>query len=115
MFIDPSKIIDVYVIRDDVTGLFSRGGCSPIKWSRHGKAWSNIGHLKNHFYSAISTLPIGSLSWGERQTKSYKLSRLMDCYPSCSVVKLGPGESNEVTPLPLWCELNNWPTKYRGE
>lgn len=45
----------VYKIRDKKTGLFSRGGTRvSYLWSKQGKAWSNIGHIKNHliqFYS----------------------------------------------------------------
>lgn len=123
MLLNNGNIPDVYVIRDDNTGLFSRGGAPfnwqnqyILKWSRHGKCWSSIGHLKNHFYSAISYLPGRDIVWEERQTKHYKLSSLLErVYPNCSVVKLGPNQSNEVTPLSLWCEQNNWPAKYRGE
>lgn len=28
-------------------GLFSTGGCRP-RWTKNGKTWTNLGHLKNH-------------------------------------------------------------------
>lgn len=40
----------IYKIRHKDTGLFSRGGTSLNSlWNEKGKAWTNIGHLKNHF------------------------------------------------------------------
>lgn len=38
----------VYKIQDKTTGLYSCGGSYP-RFSKTGKAWTNIGHLKNHF------------------------------------------------------------------
>lgn len=39
----------VFKIRDKATGLFSRGGTNINNlWTKEGKSWSNIGHLKNH-------------------------------------------------------------------
>jgi hypothetical protein len=37
----------IFKIRDTATGLFSMGGHSP-RWTKKGKAWTNIGHVKNH-------------------------------------------------------------------
>lgn len=37
----------IYKIRDKDTGLYSGGG-SFVRWSKNGKIWRNIGHLKNH-------------------------------------------------------------------
>ena len=36
----------IYKIRDE-NGLYSTGGMSP-SFTKSGKAWNNIGHLKNH-------------------------------------------------------------------
>jgi hypothetical protein len=39
----------IYKIRDKSTGLFSKGGTSTYNlWTKEGKSWSNIGHIKNH-------------------------------------------------------------------
>jgi hypothetical protein len=39
----------VYKIRNKETGLFSKGGSySKDIWTKEGKSWSNIWHLKNH-------------------------------------------------------------------
>ncbi|MNH66463.1 hypothetical protein D3C73_184940 [compost metagenome] len=39
----------VFKIRNKETGLFSKGGTNTYNlWSKEGKSWSNIGHLKNH-------------------------------------------------------------------
>jgi hypothetical protein len=37
----------LYKIRDKRTGLYSTGGYSP-NWTKKGKTWTNIGHVKNH-------------------------------------------------------------------
>lgn len=38
-----------YKIRDKNTGLFSRGGSYNYDiWSKNGKTWANIGHVKSH-------------------------------------------------------------------
>jgi hypothetical protein len=40
-----------YKIRDPKTGLFQTGGTSfhgGARWSKRGKTWSTIGHLKQH-------------------------------------------------------------------
>jgi hypothetical protein len=37
----------IFKIRDTATGLFSTGGHYP-RWSKKGKTWTNIGHVKNH-------------------------------------------------------------------
>lgn len=43
-----SKNLRIFKVRSKATGLFSKGGHGP-KWSKEGKTWNNIGHLKNHF------------------------------------------------------------------
>lgn len=40
--------IKLYKIRHKITGLFSSGGAHP-RWTKKGKAWTNIGHIKTHF------------------------------------------------------------------
>jgi hypothetical protein len=40
--------ISLYKIRHKTTGLFSSGGAHP-RWTKKGKAWTNIGHIKTHF------------------------------------------------------------------
>lgn len=48
-------IHEVYKIRHKETGLFSRGGTDARNiWTKEGKSWSNIGHLKNHLNQYIS-------------------------------------------------------------
>jgi hypothetical protein len=37
----------IFKIRDTTTGLFSMGGGSP-RWTKKGKTWTNIGHVKSH-------------------------------------------------------------------
>jgi len=50
----------VYKIRDKVTGLFSAGGSEP-RWTKKGRAWSSMVHLKSHIANLILRLPSG---WG---------------------------------------------------
>ena len=37
----------VYKIKSTKTGLFSKGGSTP-SFSKTGKVWTNIGHVRNH-------------------------------------------------------------------
>lgn len=39
--------MSTYKIRDLATGLFSTGGSTP-RWSKRGKVWTNLGHVKRH-------------------------------------------------------------------
>lgn len=39
--------LEVYKIKDENTGLFSTGGIEP-KWTKRGKTWSQLNHVKNH-------------------------------------------------------------------
>lgn len=42
-------IVTLYKIRHKVTGLYRMaGGGIPGRWNKTGKAWPNMGHLKNH-------------------------------------------------------------------
>jgi len=42
----------LYKIRHKVTGLFSKGGGHPF-WTKKGKTWSTLGHLKRHIAGVI--------------------------------------------------------------
>lgn len=44
--------IKIFKITDTKTGLFSSGGIGP-GWSKRGKTWNNIGHVKNHLRQFI--------------------------------------------------------------
>lgn len=39
--------LKVFKIKDSVTGLFSTGGMSP-NWTKRGKTWNQINHVKTH-------------------------------------------------------------------
>ena len=43
----------VYKIRHKETGLYSRGGIYGAQWSKTGKTWSHIGHVKSHLRQAV--------------------------------------------------------------
>lgn len=48
------EVHKIYKIRDKKTGLFSRGGSyGHGVWSKTGKSWGNIGHIKNHLNQYI--------------------------------------------------------------
>ena len=49
----------VYKIRDKETGLFSTGGLSPT-WSRTGKVWQRIGHVRSHINQLVNEKTIPS-------------------------------------------------------
>lgn len=46
--------MSAFKIRDLATGLFSTGGSMP-RWSKRGKVWSNIGHIKLHLQQLWSS------------------------------------------------------------
>ena len=41
------KEIFLFKIRDKNTGLYSTGGMSP-RWTKRGKTWNQLNHLKTH-------------------------------------------------------------------
>jgi hypothetical protein len=43
------QIETVYKIRQKSTGLYSSGGTRPT-FTKKGKIWRNLGHLKNHLH-----------------------------------------------------------------
>lgn len=42
----------IYKIRHKLTGLFSTGGSNPF-WTKKGKTWSSIGHVKSHISGVV--------------------------------------------------------------
>jgi hypothetical protein len=47
-------MMKAYKIRNKETGEFSRGGSSGrYIWSKAGKTWGNIGHVKNHLHHFV--------------------------------------------------------------
>lgn len=42
-----------YKIHKKGTDLYSTGGMTP-DWSKKGKVWTNIGHLKNHLHGLMN-------------------------------------------------------------
>jgi hypothetical protein len=52
---EKKKTHKIYKIKDKTTGLFSKGGTQPLGiWTKEGKSWSNIGHLKSHINQFIN-------------------------------------------------------------
>jgi len=51
----------IYKIRHIESGLYSTGGVSP-KWTKAGKTWNNIGHLKSHLRTYITANIAGRVS-----------------------------------------------------
>jgi hypothetical protein len=43
----------IYRIRNKQLGLYSKGGAFP-SWSKKGKIWKNIGHLKVHLKNVMA-------------------------------------------------------------
>jgi hypothetical protein len=48
------KVEKLYKILDKETGLYSKGGTFP-NWSKHGKTWNHLGHIKNHLRFFMET------------------------------------------------------------
>lgn len=55
-----------YKIRNKKTGLFREGGMF-AKWTKHGKEWTCIGHLKNH----LSLFPANKIDWDNWEVVEY--------------------------------------------
>ena len=60
--------IKLYKIRHKRTGEYRMaGGGIPGRWNKLGKAWPNIGHLKNHLnmlrYNTSEPLPSEVKNW----------------------------------------------------
>lgn len=72
--------IFVYKIRDSETRLFSSGGSEP-NFSKKGKVWSNIGHIKNHL-KMFKVIP------SEWEVVKYEI--IENELETCSAFKLNP-------------------------
>ena len=68
----------IYKIQSKQTGLYSTGGVSP-SFSKTGKVWKNIGHLRNH----INVLdPHGKRKYREHQVEIVELQLTEVCVSS---------------------------------
>ena len=61
-------VVTIYKIRHKKTGLYRMaGGGIPGRWSKSGKAWLNIGHVKAHLnllrYDTKRPLPAECENW----------------------------------------------------
>lgn len=77
----------LWKIRNKETGQFSKGGNNNERfiWTKDGKTWSNIGHVKNHLHTWI--LPNGNL----RHDYPYNNSEVVEIevdYNECSTVSV---------------------------
>lgn len=52
----------LWKIRNKETGEFSKGGQNSDPWTKGGKTWSNIGHVKNHLRAYM---------WGDELRSDY--------------------------------------------
>jgi hypothetical protein len=43
----------IYRIKNIKTGLYSCGGYGSARWSKAGKIWKNIGHVKSHLNNVV--------------------------------------------------------------
>lgn len=53
----------VYKIRDKETGLYNTGGTGSY-WSKQGRLWTGIGHLKQH----LSSITHDHTPWRKRRS-----------------------------------------------
>ncbi len=65
--------LKVFKIKDSETGLFSTGGYSP-NWTKRGKTWSQINHVKTHLRQHCNTkiVKLGKDPRGYDDVKDYK-------------------------------------------
>lgn len=56
--------VDIYSIMDSETGLFSKGGFTPVLgnygWSKKGKVWSSSGAIRSHLNLFVHQKWLGS-------------------------------------------------------
>lgn len=89
---DFSLITKVYKIRNKKTGLYSTGGTSP-KFTKSGKTWSQLSHLKNHLNQAIVTI------WKrDGNSQHVKLQNDFDAYRDCEIVTYKIVQEEEPNP-----------------
>lgn len=83
----------VYKIRDE-NGLYSNGGMSP-EFTREGKTWNNIGHLKNHLRQFFD------------RTNFRGTARRAELYKNASIVEIEVSESmvGETSAMSLIVEM----------
>lgn len=55
-----------YKIRDKQTGLFREGGMFG-SWSKRGKEWDSVGHIKNH----LNQFPGSKIDWENWELVEY--------------------------------------------
>lgn len=70
----------VYKIQRKSDGLFSTGGMSPT-FSKTGKTWNAIGHLKNHLNQFIRVF-----TWDKETRKGEYKDTIGDVYTGCEIV-----------------------------
>lgn len=89
---DSSLITKVYKIRNKKTGLYSTGGMTPA-FTKSGKTWSELAHLKNHLNQGIIT----TWKWGDNN-EYVKLSLDFNQYKDCEIVIYKIAQEEEPNP-----------------
>lgn len=112
----PLPEIKGFMIYNPKTGLFSKGGQPSPIWSKHGKIWKNIGHLKNHLNGCLVAVdydyipdPINPCRTA-RVPNSYH-SYLRNYYVDCVVVDIVTKEPANFSIYEYAREfaIKNWP------
>lgn len=49
--------MNAFKVRDRNTGLYMCGGLSSLKWSRDGKVWIRLSHLKSAMHQYSKEIP----------------------------------------------------------
>jgi len=90
----------LYKIQHKPTGKFSTGGSRP-KFTKYGKTWSNIGHIKNHIrmfkyknWSTYDNCVIIAYEVVEAGIPEISLDEIIDDYKEEAVVATLQGKSH---------------------
>ena len=91
------------MIRRRSDGKYSSGGSCP-KFTKTGKAWTNMGHLKNHLNLVIESgydRHMCSLSFSipyDERARAFDLGKSLDVYADCDVIefKISASEQNAI-------------------
>jgi len=67
----------IYKLRHKKTGLYSPGGVNSkfkVRWSKNGKSWMEIGHVKNHLNLVMNSLILlrGDVDWNDVELVEYE-------------------------------------------
>lgn len=86
--------MNIYKLRNKITGEFSTGGLSPV-FNKKGKTWTNLGHVKNHINLILDEIKAiaGRCSWHSPTYVSSTVKFYEDYLSSIEIVEFAVSET----------------------